>query len=147
MRLLGAKKLARQLSDLPETVRDNVGMTIEKQVKRGVRVARTLVPVDSGQLKGWISGRVEKTDNGVYGIIDAAPDQKKAQQKARAVEFGRKKGNRRHHRRQSLHQNHPILPRKILSIRREAGDQQGSEGGGSWLTTSPLLCRRVCSRR
>jgi hypothetical protein len=94
MKLLGAKKLARQLSDLPDTVRGNIGSTIEKQVKRGVRVARTLVPVDTGQLKGWITGRVEKTDNGVYGIIDAAPDTKKAQQKARAVEFGRTKGNR-----------------------------------------------------
>ena len=88
MKLLGAKKLARQLSELPDTVRGNIGSTIEKQVKRGVRVARTLVPVDTGQLKGWITGRVEKTDNGVYGIIDAAPDTKKAQQKARAVEFG-----------------------------------------------------------
>lgn len=94
MKLLGAKKLAKQLSDLPDTVRDNIGNTIGKQVKRGVRVARTLVPVDTGQLKGWITGRVEKTDNGVYGIIDAAPDTKKAQQKARAVEFGRTKGNR-----------------------------------------------------
>lgn len=94
MKLLGTKKLARQLSDLPDTVRDNIGNTIGKQVKRGVRVARTLVPVDTGQLKGWITGRVEKTDNGVYGIIDAAPDTKKAQQKARAVEFGRTKGNR-----------------------------------------------------
>lgn len=94
MKLLGAKKLARQLADLPDTVRDNIGNTINKQVKRGVRVARTLVPVDTGQLKGWITGRVEKTDNGVYGIIDAAPDTKKAQQKARAVEFGRTKGNR-----------------------------------------------------
>lgn len=94
MKLLGAKKLARQLSDLPDTVRGNIGSTIEKQVKRGVRVARTLVAVDTGQLKGWITGRVEKTDNGVYGIIDAAHDAKKAQQKARAVEFGRTKGNR-----------------------------------------------------
>lgn len=92
MRLLGAKALAKQLSDLPDTVRENIGMTIEKQVKRGVRVARTLVPVDTGELKGWITGRVEKTANGIYGIIDAAPDTKEAQIKARAVEFGRAKG-------------------------------------------------------
>ena len=94
MRLLGAKKLARQLSDLPETVRDNVGNMIYKSVKRGVRVARTLAPVDTGQLKRWIHGRVEETDNGIYGIIDAAPDAKEAQQKARAVEFGRKEGDK-----------------------------------------------------
>ena len=92
MRLLGAKTLMKQLSGLPDTVRDNIAMTVEKQVRRGVRVARTLVPVDTGELKGWISGRVEKTDNGVYGIIDAAPDTKEAQIKARAVEFGRVKG-------------------------------------------------------
>lgn len=68
--------------------------TINRQVQKGVRVARVLVPVNSGELKGWISGRMEATENGVYGIIDAAPDTGAAQKKARAVEFGRTKGNR-----------------------------------------------------
>jgi len=93
MRLLGSRKLIRQLSRLAPGVRDNLNATINKQVQKGVRIARVLVPEDTGQLKGWINGRVDVSQNGVYGIIDAAPDTPEAQKKARAVEFGRTRGD------------------------------------------------------
>ena len=92
MRVEGARRLRRQLQQLPVEVEAEITKTIRRNTEAGARLARQLVPVDSGQLKGWI---FTKYDNGgLTGSIEAAPDTAEAQKKARAVEFGRQKGNR-----------------------------------------------------
>lgn len=88
MRITGHRRLARQLGDLPEATRRHVTAAIERGVNEGVRVAKTLAPEDTGELKGWIHGKFD--DDGMTGSVEAAPPEREAQIKARAVEFGRK---------------------------------------------------------
>lgn len=92
MRITGAKKLKRKLTDLPAEVQAEIGKTIKRNTEKGARMARTLVPVDSGELKGWI--HTKYSADGMQGSVEAAPPEREAQIKARAVEFGRKKGDR-----------------------------------------------------
>lgn len=92
MRVEGAKRLQKQLRDLPAETRAEVTKVIRRNTEAGARMARQLVPVASGQLKGWI--RTEYDSGGMRGSIEAAPPEAEAQKKARAVEFGRKQGNR-----------------------------------------------------
>lgn len=92
MRVTGARKLRRQLRELPLEVREGVSKTIRRNTEAGARMARQLVPVDSGELKGWI--RTEYDSGGMRGSVEAAPPTAYGQKKSRAVEFGRKKGNR-----------------------------------------------------
>lgn len=90
MRVEGAKRLSRQLKDLPVEVQAEVAKTIRRNTEAGARLARQLVPVDSGELRGWIFTKYNP--GGLTASIEAAPDTAAAQKKARAVEFGRKKG-------------------------------------------------------
>jgi len=93
MRIMGDRRLRRQLQELPAEVRAEVEKTIRRNTEAGARLARQLVPVESGQLKGWIHTKYD-TQDGFRGSVEAAPDTAEAQKKARAVEFGRQKGNR-----------------------------------------------------
>jgi len=93
VRVTGAKKLQRQLRELPEDVREEVAKVIRRNTEAGARMARHLVPVNSGELKNWIYTKYD-TEDGFRGSVEAAPPTKEAQIKARAVEFGRTKGNR-----------------------------------------------------
>ena len=93
MRVSGDIRLRRQLRELPEEVRNEVEKTIRRNTEAGARLARKLVPVDKGQLKAWIFTKYD-TEGGFRGSVEAAPPTKEAQIKARAVEFGRTKGER-----------------------------------------------------
>ena len=93
MRVTGARRLQRQLKQLPQEVQEEVQKVIRRNTEAGARMARQLVPVASGQLKTWIHTKYD-TQDGFRGSIEAAPPTKEAQIKARAVEFGRTKGNR-----------------------------------------------------
>jgi hypothetical protein len=93
MKVTGGKKLSKQLRELPDAVRADVEKAIRRNTEAGARMARQLVPVASGQLKGWIFTKYDFQD-GVRGSVEAAPPTKEAQIKARAVEFGRTKGDR-----------------------------------------------------
>ena len=93
MRITGAKKLQRQLRDLPDEIHVEIEKTIRRNTEAGARMARQLVPVASGELKSWIFTQYDSED-GIRGSIEAAQPTAEAQKKARAVEFGRKKGNR-----------------------------------------------------
>jgi hypothetical protein len=93
VRLTGARRLQRQLKQLPQEVQEEVQKVIRRNTEAGARMARQLVPVASGQLKAWIHTKYD-TQDGFRGSIEAAPPTKEAQIKARAVEFGRTKGNR-----------------------------------------------------
>lgn len=93
MRLEGTRRLQRQMRDMPEAVRDEVARQITKTTEQAAKVARMLVPVATGELKGWI--RTSYSPKGMMGVVDAAPKgDRKAHAKARSVEFGRKKGER-----------------------------------------------------
>jgi len=92
VKVAGSAKLAKQLRDAPEAVHRNVVKSIKLNTEQAARMARSLVPVKSGQLKGWIYTKYD--DEGMMGSVEAAPPARDEQIKAKAVEFGRKKGNR-----------------------------------------------------
>lgn len=92
MRVEGANRLRKQLKDLPKETRDQVTKVIRRNTEAGARMARGLVPVASGQLKGWIYTKYD--DGGMSGSVEAAPPEKEAQIKARSVEFGAKRADR-----------------------------------------------------
>ena len=93
MRVSGDRRLRRQLGELPDEIRKDVEKAIRRNTEAGARLARKLVPVDKGQLKAWIFTKYD-TEDGFRGSVEAAPPTKEAQIKARAVEFGRTKGER-----------------------------------------------------
>jgi hypothetical protein len=92
MKIMGAEKLAKQIRQVPISARLHVSKAIKRNTEQGARVARTLVPVASGELKSMIF--TEYDADGMKGSIEAAPPTAYGQKLARAVEFGRKKGNR-----------------------------------------------------
>ena len=94
MKVTGAKKLSRQFRKMPDSVKDQMIKSIKRNTEATARLARGLVPVDSGQLKGWIHTKYENSDGVYQGSVEAAPPERDAQIKARSVEFGRKKGDR-----------------------------------------------------
>ena len=55
---------------------------ITKMVDKGVNYARSICPVDTGELKGTIKGKVEKSDYKIKGTISVSSDH------AAFVEFG-----------------------------------------------------------
>ena len=94
MKVTGAKKLARQFDKMPEAVEKQMIKSIRRNTEAAARLAKALVPVDSGELKKMIFTQYENRDGVYQGSVEAAPPTKDAQVKAKAVEFGRKKGNR-----------------------------------------------------
>lgn len=94
MRVTGAKKLAKQFDQMPDKVEAQIVKSIRRNTEAAARLARSLVPVASGELKGWIHTKYEKRPGEYLGSVEAAPPTKEAQTKANAVEFGREKGNR-----------------------------------------------------
>ena len=92
MRVTGARKLQKQLKDLPVETRTQIAKVIRRNAEAGARLARQLAPVDSGQLKGWIHTKYE--NGGLTASIEAAPPTKEAQIKAKSVEGGAKRENR-----------------------------------------------------
>lgn len=92
MRITGDKKLRRQFRQMPKTVENRLQKSVKRNTEATARLARSLVPVASGQLKGWIYTQYE--EGGLVGSVEAAPAIKDAQIKAISVEFGRSGGNR-----------------------------------------------------
>ena len=92
MKITGQKKLMREMIELPKDARTNIRKVIKRNAEAGARMARTLVPVDSGELKGWI--HTTYSQDGMGASIEAAPKDKESQIKAKAIEFGRTKGDR-----------------------------------------------------
>jgi len=92
MRIDGARRLARQLENMPKAVKSNLKKAIRLNTEQAAKMARRMVPIKSGELKGWIYTQYEA--DGMIGSVEAAPPTKAAQIKAKAVEFGREKGER-----------------------------------------------------
>lgn len=70
MRVTGHKKLMRQMKDLPKEAHKSLEKSIERTVNAGVRKARAIVPVASGDLKAGINGNVETKDGEIFGFIN-----------------------------------------------------------------------------
>lgn len=94
MKVVGAKKLNRQLDKMPDAVERQMIKSIKRNTEAAARLARNLVPVETGELKGWIHTKYENQKNEYLGSVEAAPPEKEAQIKANSVEFGRKNGDR-----------------------------------------------------
>lgn len=92
MMLTGHEKLIRQMKAIPQEVRDKVSAAIKKSTEETANVARTLAPVQTGETKSMIFTKY--AEDGMSASVEAAPDTKEAQKKTRAIEFGRRKGNR-----------------------------------------------------
>ena len=77
-----------------ESIEPKIKQKIEKDVKAAAdeiaRVARILVPVASGQLKGWINVKTHFVKNARYAFVNFAPNNPADIIKALVVEYGRK---------------------------------------------------------
>lgn len=87
-----ADKLIKQIASMPKAVERNLVKSVRLNTEQAANMARRLVPVKSGELRGWIHTLYEA--DGLTASVEAAPPTKEAQTKANAVEFGRQKGNR-----------------------------------------------------
>ena len=94
MKVTGANKLAKQFDKMPEAVERQIVKTIKRNTEAAARLARNLVPVATGELKGWIYTKYGRGDHEFTGSVEAAPSARYEQEKANSVEFGRKQGNR-----------------------------------------------------
>lgn len=70
MRIEGVRRLLRQLDDLPQSVRDQIKLSMEKTVTKGVAKAKSVAPVDTGDFKSGINGKVEVGENTILGFIN-----------------------------------------------------------------------------
>lgn len=62
-KMQGRERLKRQLLAMPKEARDQISAAMEKSAEEVVRMARSLVPVDQGDLKasiGWTWGTAPK---------------------------------------------------------------------------------------
>lgn len=87
-----ASGLKRALKKLPEAQRKHIKVAIERSAKEVYRLARIMVPVDTGDLKSQM--HIKREDKGLSVSVEAAKLTKEDQIKARAVHAGRRKGNR-----------------------------------------------------
>src|SRR6056297_2506016 len=92
MRVIGDKKLKRQFRKMPKTVEARLVKSVKRNTEATARLARSLVPVASGELKGWIFTQYD--EGGLVGSVEAAPATEDAQIKARSVEGGATRKNR-----------------------------------------------------
>lgn len=70
MKITGHKKLMRQMKDLPKEAHKALEKSIDRTVASGVRKAKAIVPVASGDLKAGINGNVEVKSGEIFGFIN-----------------------------------------------------------------------------
>lgn len=85
-----AKTVVKSFQDLPRIQRKLIGDAIRKSTLEGVRWARTLAPVDSGDLKRGIHAKFDFQPGSLRASVEAAPDDGPSQAKALSIEFGRR---------------------------------------------------------
>lgn len=86
------KKLKRTMKAVPLEVQSEVRRAVVKNLSEGVKVAKTLAPDVSGETKADIFAKYDA--DGLGGSIEAAPSDKESQIRSKAIEFGRKQGDR-----------------------------------------------------
>jgi hypothetical protein len=90
MKVVGSKKLMRQMKDLPAETHASLKKSIERTVKYGSAKAKSIVPVDTGDLKSKISHKVYEKNSNIYGFVNFHDDTKDAAIKVGVVNYGRK---------------------------------------------------------
>ena len=70
MKITGHKKLIKQMKDLPQEAHKALENSIQRSVNYGVRKARSIVPVASGDLKKGINGNVITKSGEIFGFIN-----------------------------------------------------------------------------
>ncbi len=70
MKVTGHKKLMRQMKDLPKETHKALEKSVSRTVNLGVRKAKAIVPVESGDLKSGINGNVKTKDGEIFGFIN-----------------------------------------------------------------------------
>jgi len=88
MKVTGHKKLMKQMKDLPKETHEALEKSIQRTVNAGVRKARAIVPVDSGDLKSGISGNVQSRDGEIFGFINFYDGEFAEGLKASSVNYG-----------------------------------------------------------
>lgn len=88
MKVTGHKKLMRQMKDLPAEAHKALEKSIERTVNAGVRKARSIVPVDSGDLKAGINGQVESRNGEIFGFINFYDGNDSEGLAANAINYG-----------------------------------------------------------
>jgi hypothetical protein len=77
-----AKGLQNAFKKLPRKQRKYIGDAIRKSVNEGVRLARVMAPVDTGELKRGIHAKFDIEENAFVGSVEAAPARREPQVKA-----------------------------------------------------------------
>lgn len=85
-----AKAVLKSFNTLTRQQRKYIGDAIRKSTLEGVRWARTLAPVDSGDLKRGIHAKFDFQPGSMRASVEAAPDDGPSQAKALSIEFGRR---------------------------------------------------------
>lgn len=84
------KKLKRTLRQAPRKVQDEARKTVFRSTAEGMRLAKALAPNKTGRTRDSIYAKYSADK--LVGSIEAAAPTKPEQTRARAIEFGRKKG-------------------------------------------------------
>ncbi len=90
--ILGMKKLKRTMQKAPAAVRAEARKAVVKSVNEGVALAKTLAPDVTGVTKANIRAKYDA--DFLAGSVEAAAAEKQEQVRAKAIEFGRKKGEK-----------------------------------------------------
>lgn len=85
-----AKAVIKSFKDFPRQQRKYIGDAIRKSTLEGVRWARTLAPVDTGDLRRGIHAKFDFSGETIMASVEAAPDDGPSQAKALSIEFGRR---------------------------------------------------------
>lgn len=94
MKIVGSKKLIKQLGDLPEVTHAALRKSIKNNAKYGERKAKSLVPVATGELRSGITSTVYEDKNAIYGFVNFADGSKEDAIKVAAINYGRQTGDR-----------------------------------------------------
>lgn len=92
MKLAGHEKLIKQMRSVPVEVRTAVSAAIRKGTEETANIARTLAPEKTGETKQMIFTKYSA--DGMSASVEAAPNSRDEQIKTRAIEFGRRRGNK-----------------------------------------------------
>ena len=88
MMVTGHKKLMRQMKDLPKETHKALEKSIASTVNTGVRKAKSIVPVASGDLKSGINGNVKTKDGEIFGFINFYDGDAGSGLAANAINYG-----------------------------------------------------------
>ena len=98
MKIVGSKKLIKQLGDLPEATHAALRKSIKNNAKYGERKAKSLVPINtktgSGKTKAGISSNVYEDKNAIYGFINFTDGTKKDAIRIASINYGRSEGKK-----------------------------------------------------